>query len=380
MINFKNADIYEIKNLELIYFYNIGSSSYIGLNIVYDGGKNLNYDYTYEYFDLYVARVVKVYENEKEDHNIQFLNQDSKEKLCSFLNKGITISDHHSDYETTSKYNSRDLDVKFLMEYIKRAITLFLRCMNNNDKLDITSIKGYRDKYLIEYVEKKSNFDQFDILPITLIKQDNNNYIFKFRYVYNSSMTFNGNITIYNDCISLNYISIDKNLVGKNIYHIDGTCSEVIKFCGNVISYGEHNDDIDNETIDFYLNFLDLPLIQRRLKTVDNNYLLVDNIDDNTSYFIHLSLSKDYVNVIVDKKVGILRDKLFVPFEEEKAIINIMKEENNLVVEKHYLKTPISTALYKNNLENKYIYETYKIDDADLTKAFNIDKEKQLIK
>lgn len=379
MVNFKNADIYEIKNLELIYFYNIGSSSYIGLNIVYDGGKNLNYDYTYEYFDLFVARVVKVYEKEKEDHNIQFLNQDSKEKLCSFLDKKFEISDNHSDYATTSKYNSRDLDVKFLMEYIKRAITLFLRCMINYDETYVKSIKGYRDKYLINYCQ--NNLGLCDILPITLIKQDNNNYIFKFRYVdYNSSMSFNGNITIYNDCISLNYISNDKNLVGKNIYHIDGTGSEVIKFCGNLVSYGERNDNIDNETIDFYLNFLDLPLIKKRIKTVDNNYLLVDNIDENTSYFVHLSLSKDYVNVIVNKKVGILKDKLFVPFEEEKAIINIMKEEQNLVVEKHYLKTPISTALYKSNLENKYIYETYKIDDVDLTKAFNIDKEKQLIK
>lgn len=381
MINQKQIEIEQIKNLELIYFYNTKSNSYIGLNIVYDNGKNLKYDYTYEYFEEFIAKVITTYKKEKENNKVKFLNKESKDILDSFIMKEFKINKEEQLSDRISKYNNRNIDIIFLNEYIKRTVLLFLRCMRNDENIEITSITGYRDKYVIRY--ECNNIEY--ILPIIVIKQDENNYIIRFRYIDDITISFNGNINFYKDCVAINYISYDKNLKGKNIYHIDSNNSEeIIKYYGNIISYDKPDFNVvDNNIIDFYLNLLNLPNINNRVKTVDNNYLLIENIDENTRYYIHLSIYERFVSIIVNKSYGIQNENIFVPLEEEKSITNIILEkDNSLVIETHYLETDISTGSYKRNFLNKFKYQFYEIDSLDLRNTFNIleDKTKKIVK
>lgn len=366
MTNPKEIEISQIKNLNLIYFY-VLEPGYIGLNIVYDDNKNLNYDYTYEYFEFFVAKVVKTYKEESKIKKIQFLDKNSEEIMDKFCSKELDIQEQLILQEKNTKYNSRNLDTMFLKEYIIRMITLFLKCMEDSENIEIKVVKKYRDGYNFIY-----NTDS--VLPLKIVKQDEFSYLIKFRYVNKEvSISFNGDIKIYKDCIAINYVSSDKCLEGKNIYHIENQKNiEEIKYNGITISYeNNYNQIINREIINFYLKLLGLPLIEQGIKTTDNNYLLIET-KENEKYFIHISISKNYVCIIVNKSIGIQKDELFVPLEQTRCIINVILEDKNLVIEKHYLDTPISTGYYKKNLENKYSYETYRIDSDDLTKSFNI--------
>ena len=168
--------------------------------------------------------------------------------------------------------------------------------------------------------------------------------------------------------------------IPHRLYHNDSSKSiEIIKHNDDIISYKkDENNEVNNEIIDFYLNLLKLSNRSKRVKTVDNCYLLVDEID-NTKYFIHMCINNNYVNVKVEISFGIKKNDLFIPLEKEKQNINIILEpSNNIVIERQYLPTDISDSYYKSNLENKCTYEFYKIDECDLKHCFKY--EKKLIK
>lgn len=377
MRNTKEIELMTIKKLELIHFYNLEQAPYIGLNIVYDNGKNLNYNYKYEYFNEFVGKVVDTYKKEKDINNIQFLENESKEIMNKLIIDNPFIKkEKNLNASYDKKYLSRNIEVKFTFEYIKRALSLFLSCMHNED-ITIDDLRGYRDRYIATYKLERT-YDFVHIIPLTIIKQDNNHYRFNFKYGEEESILLNGTIDLYNDCIALNYSTKENNLSGKNIYHIKEKNKEIIKYNEEMIGYEENNSEvIDNELIDLYLNLLDLPIINRRIRTVDNNYLLIDNIDSNTNYFVHMSLSKNYANVKIEKRFGIIRDNIYVLLDQEKIDTNIfLEQDNNLVIEKNYLKTPISIGEYKN-LEGKTEYEYYEIDSDDLTSKFNVIDNKQ---
>ena len=86
----------------------------------------------------------------------------------------------------------------------------------NNENITINKLKRYKDRYVATYKLQKTN-DYNHFIPLTIIKQDNNHYKFKFKYGEEETILFEGNIYIYNDCIALNYINNQNSLRGKNI-------------------------------------------------------------------------------------------------------------------------------------------------------------------
>ena len=73
------AQIYSIKNLDLIYIFatdsilNNETNKYIGAKVVYDNKKTLTFDYTDKYFEKYIKKILEVYNNEKDNRNIVLL-------------------------------------------------------------------------------------------------------------------------------------------------------------------------------------------------------------------------------------------------------------------------------------------------------------------
>lgn len=355
MRDLKQIELATIKNLEMIYFYDINHAPYIGLNIVYDNGKNLNYNYNYELFNSYLSRVIELYKKEDKT-KIQFLNEESKNLMEKLIVDDSIIKQDIKYEKKDPKYLSRKIEVSFTMEYIKRALSLFLSTMYDED-ITIYDVKGYRDRYLAYYNQD----DEQKTISFIIIKQDNNHYVLKFNFVNDSIMSFEGNINIYKDCITLKYESDNYDLNGANIYSVDDKVLETIKHMGLIVNYEEPNYEIDNELIDSYLNLLNLPILKNRIKTVNNNYLIVDKSDDNTDYLIHISLDEKFANVKVEKRVGYFKDNIYIQLDKEQIDIN-MYLEDDLVVEKNYI--------------NKgFLYEYYQIKSNDLTQKIEI-KEK----
>lgn len=373
-----NFEIRQIKNLKFIYFYTRESDNYLGLDIVYDGNKRLSFEYTDECFNEYVGIVVNTYKKEKDKHKIDFLNEESKEILSSFLNKDFSIKkiDENLTDIRDSKFNRRDIDVSFIKDYIKRAIFLFLKTTSDNIKIE--SFLGHKDKYLITYL----NNEKENYIPLYIIKQDDKHYLFKFRYVNSDSISFDGNVNVYDEFISLLFKSKDEKLISENVYHINEDNSfETIKYYGVLKSY-EKPEEItkeDNNVIDYYLNLLNLPLLKTRVKTAGNNYLLTEDIDENTKYSMHLSISKDFINIIFNKSYVIKQDDNFVPLEKEKISINIINNYPEILIEKRYMPVLPSTGEYKK-YENKFSYESINANISDLINPPLINRVKSLKK
>lgn len=367
MTNSNEIEIKLIKNLDLIYFYNVGDNNHIGLNIVYDNGKNLNYNYEYKYFTDYVAKVVSVYKNEKDKRNIQFLDEESKRIIDSFCYKKINDNKKIITQERNLKYCNRYYDVYFLKEYLIRVLECLIKCFSEyNIVLNKSFYRKANDRFKIcltctdSVTSVKSQYFNY-VFPLIVIKSDEKKYRFKINFAINPQINkyiLEGEFNIYNDCVSLNFSDYNNNLTGNFIYHSDITKSEeIIKHNNNIIFYNnEFNNNINDLQIDSYLGCLDLPLLKNRVKTVNECYLLVDEID-NSKYFIHMSFLDEFQNIKYEKCVGVKKDNIFIPLEKEGQNINIIKNPNGLVVERHFLKTDVSTCEYKTNYEDKYTYD-----------------------
>lgn len=371
MTNSNEIEIKLIKNLDLIYFYNVGDNNHIGLNIVYDNGKNLNYNYEYKYFADFVAKVVSVYKNEKDKRNIQFLDEESKRIIDSFCHKEIKTNDDKKiiTQERNLKFCSRFYDVYFLKDYLIRVLECLTNCFSKYDVvLNKSFCRNGNDRFRIylDCISSEVPFvgDRFNyVFPLIVVKSDEKKYRFKINFALNSQIikyVLEGEFNIYSDCVSLSFSDYNNNLTGNFIYHSDITKSEeIIKHNNNIVFYNnEFNNKINDLQIDSYLDCLDLPLLKNRVKTVNDCYLLVDEID-NIKYFIHMSFLDGFQNIKYEKCIGVKKDNIFIPLEKEGQNINIIKNSEGLVVEKHFLKTDVSTCEYKTNYEDKYTYDYY---------------------
>ena len=108
MFNSTEIQIAQIKDLRLIFFYNCEqtlNNSYLGLKIVYDNNKSLDLKYRDEYFNEFIAKVIDVYNKEKELGNVRFLDERT-EQIFTELNTIPSINQLEvKDFLQTNKMN-----------------------------------------------------------------------------------------------------------------------------------------------------------------------------------------------------------------------------------------------------------------------------------
>ena len=346
MRDLKQIELALIKNLELIHFYNIEHAPYISLSITYDNNKTLTYDYKYPNFNAYLSRVIEVYKNEKDTRKINFLDEPSKNLMESLLIDNPYEKEIRNYTNRDIKYLSRHNDVRFLFEYIKVAISQFLSVMYNTDII-VDQINGYRDRYTALY--KYDNEERF--VPFILIKQDFSNYIFKFTYVSDQVIGLTGNINLYSGSVSLNYDS-KSGIEAKNNYVIDQGNKELIRYNDQIISYNDPTYEVDTNFLDSYLTLLGLPILENKVGTVPNNYLLDGNIDNNTKYATHLSLQDNFSNAKVEKSYGTFRNDIYVLLDKEQIDINVFLEKNSLIIEKNYINYGYTYEEYETDIDS----------------------------
>ena len=206
--------IYEIKNMELIKFYDLTLSNnnkqiiVPGLLIFYDKGKFLNLSIKDKYFEVYVNKVIEVYKEEKDkivDDNSFFyhkLNVDlySQKILdnCDILKKN-KITEFYQEMDSFGSSLPFECDeIKNILDIIYYEIKSFGKFSNLT--IDLTNnINGYRTNYSLEC---KIN-DIFTYLLIHYDRIDDNNYLVSIGNLGRINKTLNIHISFKDDQINI---------------------------------------------------------------------------------------------------------------------------------------------------------------------------------
>lgn len=402
MINNKLIKIEQIKDLNAIYFYNLVpetslENQLLGLKITYDNNQTLDYKYTDEYFEDFVIKVLDTYKEEQSKRNIIILNDFTKEIIEEYSKKSFKVK---TNYKNTSKeyinlINNDNFKIKLLEDYFKDIIYSLVSLFQNNDtKIYIKGLKGFRNHYTIEYEIN----NQINFIPIIITVLDDYNYSFRINNINNIVMSLNGNLKIKDNYIECSFNNKDNTLKGNYFYHNQKEKCENYILYNNKPCYIKKNKNIitnEEESIIIsyfnylnYLNYLNIDTYDNITKITDNDFFIsktIQNKEETHQILCHIRITNDLVRIIKTTKQGIMKynDQFIITFNEEKeeVIFKLINKENNnyVLVQTKYLPTEKSTGNYKTNLCNKYNYKLFKIQsNTNLNTIFNPISEKTL--
>lgn len=392
MINNKIIEIEQIKNLNAIRFYNLVPETSLdkklfGLKITYDNNQVLDYNYTDEYFEEFVTKVLETYQIEQNKRNIIILNDFTKEIIDKYSKLDFKTPNEipFASKNHINLINNDDFKIKLLEDFLKDIISSLLTLFYN-DEINLLNLTGYRNHYTIEF--EVNNQKKF--VPIIITAQDNFNYTFRINSINNTVMSLKGNIKISDNYLECSLNNNDNTIIGKYFYHVDtNKCENYILYNNKPCYIKKNKNSLSEEeikTINFYLNYLGVDSYDSISKVTNNDYILnkfLTKENEEHQVFCHIRLTSNLVRIIKTTKQGIMKydEQFLISFEEEKEeiIFKLINDEkldttsNYILVQTKYLKTAKSRGNYKTDLCNKYTYKLLEVpSNTKLNSIFNI--------
>lgn len=322
-------ELMEIKNIDLISIYKVNyddpSDKNIGIKIVYDKNKVLNYDYKYRYFKEYLIRIREVYR--RENNNVIVLDSNN----CGLIDSLDTINFFDFDSYNLKKifpfnrFNGHD-------NLIKCAIKNILESFNYNKKIEILDLKSFNQNYRVKY--KVDGKDCFIVFNLILSEVDEIKFIIT--YIQDFAIKLDGIINLYDDCMIIRYNSQNNLFEGKiNAFAKNGYKEEILKNNGNTVDIKESKikvDANDLDSINRYLSSMNLDLVNDGILLFDNTYLFTDLKDYNNSkkrkLSYYISFIGDYIYILKSSTIGMMINTTLYPTNVDK-IEYILKKINN---------------------------------------------------
>lgn len=375
MTNLGEIEIATIKNLKAIFFYYIGDNPdkrILGLRIVYDNDKVLDYDYTYKYFKSYVAKVLEVYSKEKKDNNIVLYSELTEDivKNINYEVASTSCNDNFDEYKI-NLYRVNNFGIKDIEDYLKNVILSIMEVITSNEESSIENIRGYRNKFIAEVKTTRGNM----LVPFTCINKENNSYIFKMYFSDNSLFrTIEGNINIEGSKIEITWNNYDKSITGKYYYSLLSDIRvEFIQNKDNTLYYNDSFNNSSDDVVRYYASLVGITG-DKIVSTIPNNYIVLDEDSkkskDNVFYRRktgYINIKEDYVSIIYFYVDGVMKynGNLDVPFMCEEMVVRLIPfnigEEHYILREVSVLPTFKMSGEYKNNI-NKYAYYVMKVN------------------
>ncbi len=230
--------IYEIKDIEEINFTDLTPANITESKLVvvpciyvrYDGGKFLNLCINDKYFDVYIKRIIEVY-NEEKDKVIQddefnpfgqkTIKIDEKSKRLLESDILTKINEIYKLYENKKSYDNNLLVQKDEFELLLPLIIYHLKKLLDYTDLNITFnddivVNGYRNNYTINC--KIDGIDE--ILYIRFNKKSEFEYSFEIRSSSRKFKPIRFEYGMYDNFISSMIYMDDYNISASDIYKI----------------------------------------------------------------------------------------------------------------------------------------------------------------
>lgn len=391
------VDLFEIKDLRHIYFYDLfdgalknNKKTYFGLKIVFDNDKTLDLDYTNEFFAEYVLRVLSVYKRERHLNNITFIDDSTKDYLDNLiLEYGKKSFDDKLQKAIFIPSINRSFAVNLFNEYLKDGIKLILKLFySENSIINIDNISGYRDKYIVNYSVNGIN----DIFPLICFKTGETELSFKISGIEGIGDPISGDIALTPN-ILITWNNDDEEIYGKLYYNLEEKYSEKVIRNENKAVFVETKElsiSPDKQKLcEFYINLLlgfkteGFDITQ----TVNDSYLYGyknSTITEDENNILntksgHIKICKNLVYIISSDRYGISihGDDIVIPYLDDKQEIILFpfdfEGENYILLQRKYISGSKTIGEHKDKHLNVYSYEIFKVENnKDLTNEIKV--------
>lgn len=384
-----DIEISQIKNLNMIYLYNIDNAlsnrerKYIGLQVTYNNHKSkIDLDFKDKHFADLLKKVMYRYNQEKDKRNIVLLG-DLSEALFED-DEILETALKRNEFNSTGRkvFGSMKELIKPFLPYLKEIITLVLTHIRGFEGIEIQEITGYNKRFTVHYsiVGIKKEF------PITLYFSDENTLNFQIGFIEGKSIGISGYINNDIDKVSYNFNHPYEKYEGNFEYDLKAkTVEKNILLDGVPIYESNESDTItkeDTEVIKFYLELFEIAFNGEVLKTDDNNFLLgtktsgytnlESKVTKDTSIQIFISDDGVYLKYRVKNCLNKLKYKIDIPLDFEDYEITLKRIDIN------NRKRLIVECITTNNIGKKYDYVVYETNNIDFKHPFEI-KEKEIL-
>lgn len=379
------AQIAEIKNLNLIYIFSTdnilrnNSNKYIGAKVLYNKNKTLSLDYNSKYFEEFLKKILTRYNKEKDKRDIILLGDLTKQLVKDSF---FTITEEKKDINQPAGIlvNPKKNDIMRYNKYLSKLIKVILKTIKNYDYVNIDSIDGFNNKYVVNY--SIGNIKK-QIYMLIFVKDDES-IDFRITNIDGQNVNINGNITDEIEIVKINWNEEIQKYNGEITYNSkENIIQEKLYKESQLIIYNEDFDtllDEDELIISFYMNLCNLKVPKKVMKVDDNCYLLSDinNIVEQSDEIFYknsgcqISVFDDQVIIKQREKHGLSKydDQIKVVLEE--SIQEFILKKINIDNE-YYILIEKRT---KNNNGTQYSYSFIKLkDNQSLFIPFNIENQ-----
>lgn len=365
--------INSIKNLKLLYFYNVYENTDTpGLKIVYDNEKVFSLDYSDEYFDDYILKVFEVYNNETQSNNI-YVKEETSNTLLNLVEKIKNKEKIYTQNNQIIEFSKFHFQIKIIEEYIINTLKNILTSIFfENSEIKIESFNGYKNKFCLQYKIKNDDQEQENIMPIIVKHHEENKYQFETNIYKDFLIKINGKIEFTNHYVNITWKNSEESIIGRNVNNIDESKSvNLIKIKSNdeerYIYLNQNHKEKKKLDINYISNLekLNITLPKNLRQITDNQYIgnHYEN-ENNSDKFIEedyqISTKNNLIKINFYKNIGYLREnnfKLITEKNKKQIILQLIKFENNPYI--------IKEITNLNSDIPKYSYEVYETNNIE---------------
>ncbi len=408
--------IYNIRNIESIKIWDLvqnGTNRMLvvpAIIVMYDGGKQLNLCAKDKYFDIYVKKIVQVYNDEKENILEDSLtdpfklrtNIDIDDYTKQILDSGI-LEKVNLIYDFYQEKESYDKSLMFQIDEVKSLINIVqyhIKRLFVNTDINVTfdsELSGFRDNYVM--IGKIDGIDHY--FPFTYQKLDNS-YEFYVNGLINQNRSVRVNITFKNDEISVLVDINDYELSEVSKYLItNGVVKEIHDVTRKGITIGYKNNDLEllkenplcniaNLDEETNLRWFVLPWgaiygCDTKLEDVSNTEKIIQIQNMYLDIFDGGFIKKEYYskNYKRNKTATINAEDMMLDSIMKSVLgINIDKDGKLFVIETTFAKEGTSSDYYNNSNCSRYFYHgcyVNNISDIERRKLIPLNRKQNVI-
>ena len=387
-MNLTEAQIFEIKNLNLIYVFTTDNiiknnfEKYIGINVVYDDDKVFSLDYKSEYFESFIKRILSRYNKEKEKRNIILLG-DLTKKIIGESSFAIIEEKKEFSQPTGILVNPKKNQIKGYYKYLEKVLKTILKTIKNYKVVNIDSIDGFNNKYVVNYsvgnIKKQ--------LYMLVFVNDDDTVEFRISSIDGTLVNISGSIKDSLSEVQIDWYDDVNVFKGKIKYDSTENIIEEKLYKEDTPLISKESVDTlledDESIISFYTELCNLNTPNNIMKIDDNCYLLSESkiLGQEKDGIIYNNLS---CNISIFNDEVIIKHREMNGLNKYNGQIKVTLDENiqELVIKKVLINNDYFVLIERRNKQNGktvYSYSVIELEgNIDLSNPFGI-TNKQII-